>query len=116
MGKDADPLGRGPGGMLPGPRDPRGAWRHFKAQVDGDPTARAIILNLAGTPEGRASLERSRQAWALHGLPAPFDALLREELGEGPPLPPGVATCAACGLPLVLSDLGYDHCAGCRLA
>ena len=69
-------------GMRPDRRDPRAAWLHFRRTLDADATARAIILNLAGTRKGRRALDELRRAWARHGLPAPFDALLREELGE----------------------------------
>ena len=84
--------------------------------LDTHATARALILTLAGTLEGRLALDRSRRTWACHGLPAPFDDLLREELGEpiAPLVPPTVATCRICGLPLVLTDLGHDRCAACR--
>jgi hypothetical protein len=106
-----DPLA----GWLRG-RDPRGAWEHMRHTLDTNTTARAMILDLAGTPTGRLALERSRQTWACHGLPAPFDDLLREELGEeiAPPLSPTAATCRTCGAPLLVADLGQDRCAACR--
>jgi hypothetical protein len=89
----------------------------MRQTLDTNTTARAMILTLAGTLEGRLALERSRRTWACHGLPAPFDDLLREELGEAiaPPVPPAVATCAGCGAPLVLTDLGHTRCAACRV-
>jgi hypothetical protein len=85
--------------------------------LDTNATARVMILTLAGTLEGRLALERSRRTWACHGLPAPFDDLLREELGEeiASPVPPTIATCRVCGDPLVLADLGHDCCAACRV-
>jgi hypothetical protein len=109
--RGADPLA----GWLRG-RDPRGAWEHMRHTLDTNGPARALILTLAGTLEGRLALERSRRIWACHGLPAPFDDLLREELGEEvtPPIPPTVATCRTCGAPLVLADLGHTRCAACR--
>src|SRR5690349_24249958 len=58
-------------------RDPRGAWEHMRHTLDTNGPARALILTLAGTLEGRLALERSRRIWACHGLPAPFDDLLR---------------------------------------
>jgi hypothetical protein len=102
-------------GLQPDRRDPRAAWLHFRRTLDADATARVIILNLAGTREGRHALDESRRAWARHGLPAPFDALLREELGEETEDAPGAARCAGCGGPLLITDLGADRCAGCRL-
>jgi hypothetical protein len=110
-------LGTGPqAGWLRG-RDPQGAWEHMRHTLETNATARALILTLAGTLEGRLALDRSRRTWACHGLPAPFDDLLREELGEvpAPPVPPTVATCATCGAPLVLGDLGHTRCAACRV-
>ena len=102
-------------GMRPDRRDPRAAWLHFRRTLDADATARAIILNLAGTREGRRALDESRRAWARHGLPAPFDALLREELGEETEDASGAARCGRCGGPLLITDLGADLCGGCRL-
>jgi hypothetical protein len=110
--RGTDPLA----GWLRG-RDPRGAWEHMRHTLDTHATARALILTLAGTLEGRLVLDRSRRTWACHGLPAPFDDLLHEELGEPIPaaIPPTVATCATCGAPLVLTDLGHTRCAACRV-
>ena len=76
--RGADPLA----GWLRG-RDPRGAWEHMRHTLDTNGPARALILTLAGTLEGRLALERSRRIWACHGLPAPFDDLLRAVFGAG---------------------------------
>jgi hypothetical protein len=61
--------------MLAAGVPPAEAWQSIRDDVIADPGARGIFADLASTEEGRDALDASRQMWARHGLPAPFDDL-----------------------------------------
>lgn len=59
-------------GMIAAGIDPKQAWDEIH-QTCKAPEIRVIFEQLGQGPEGQAALEYSRQMWAKHGFPAPWD-------------------------------------------
>jgi hypothetical protein len=59
-------------GLLAVGMDPREAHQHVRA-LCMIPAVRAVVAELARTPEGRTALEASRQRWAAYGFPLPWE-------------------------------------------
>jgi hypothetical protein len=59
-------------GLLAAGCTPAQAWESCRRSAQ-DPDVRAIIADLATTPEGRAALDWSRLEWAQHGLRPPWE-------------------------------------------
>jgi hypothetical protein len=59
-------------GMLTAGMAPRQAWEALREQCS-DPSVLAALEVLRRSPHGQAVLDRSRQAWAAHGLPPPWE-------------------------------------------
>jgi hypothetical protein len=59
-------------GLLGAGVDPQEAYQHVRAPC-ADPAVRAVLAELARTPEGRAALEASRERWAAYGFPPPWE-------------------------------------------
>jgi hypothetical protein len=62
-------------GLLAAGVDPQEAYEHVRA-LCADPAVRAVLAELARIPEGRAALDSSREQWAAHGFPPPWDQAL----------------------------------------
>jgi hypothetical protein len=60
-------------GMVAAGADPREAWEAIRAELAAGPETRAVIAALAGDEEGRAALAYSRERWAVHGFPPPWE-------------------------------------------
>jgi hypothetical protein len=86
-------------GMLAAGAGPQAAWEQIRAQCS-DPSVQAILTQLRRIPEGRAALDCSRQRWAAHGFPPPW------EVGADQQERPG--GCSDCG-----QALGAHGCPGC---
>jgi hypothetical protein len=59
-------------GLLAAGIDPCEAYEQVRA-LCADPAVRAVLAELARTPEGRAALHSSRQRWAAYGFPPPWE-------------------------------------------
>jgi hypothetical protein len=59
-------------GLLATGVDPQEAYQQVHARC-ADPAVRAMLAELARTPQGRAALESSRQRWAAYGFPPPSE-------------------------------------------
>jgi hypothetical protein len=60
-------------GMIAAGTDPREAWEQIRAELAASPETRAVIAALAEDEEGRAALAYSRERWAVHGFPPPWE-------------------------------------------
>jgi hypothetical protein len=59
-------------GLLAAGVDPREAYEQVRA-LCADPAVRAVLVELARTPEGRTALDSSRERWAAYGFPPPWE-------------------------------------------
>jgi hypothetical protein len=59
-------------GLLAAGVDPQEAYEQVRARC-ADPAVRAVLAELARTPEGRAALDNSRERWATYGFPPPWE-------------------------------------------
>jgi hypothetical protein len=59
-------------GLLMVGTSPAEAWDRIRATA-ADPEVQALIAALQDTEQGRAALDWSRQQWAAHQLPPPWD-------------------------------------------
>jgi hypothetical protein len=59
-------------GLLAAGVDSQEAYQQVRA-LCADPAVRAVLAELARTPEGRAALEASRERWAAYGFPPPWE-------------------------------------------
>lgn len=59
-------------GMVGAGEAPRQAWDTLREQCC-EPSVLAALDVLRRSPRGRAVLDRSRHAWAAHGLPPPWE-------------------------------------------
>lgn len=64
--------------MGPTGGDPAAAWKAFRTMLDEDESQREAVRRIAETPEGRAMLDASRDAWRGCGREAPFEIVFRE--------------------------------------
>jgi hypothetical protein len=70
--------------MLAAGKTPREAWETLRGQCS-DPSVRTALEVLRRSPHGQAVLDRSRQAWAAHGLPPPWEDPDATGPATGPP-------------------------------
>jgi hypothetical protein len=69
----ADPHSLGFLGLVDAGMTPSEAWQVIHDDLAAEPGALAIIKDLDSTPEGQETLAWSRQQWAVHGLPPPWE-------------------------------------------
>jgi hypothetical protein len=69
----ADPDALGFLGLMDMGMTPAEAWQVIHDDLQAEPGALAIIRDLDRDPEGQEALAWSRQQWASHGLPPPWE-------------------------------------------
>lgn len=73
MSPTTDPDEMGFLGLVDMGMTPAEAWQVIHDDLRAEPGALAIIRTLDQDQEGRAALAWSRQQWAAHGLPPPWE-------------------------------------------
>jgi hypothetical protein len=69
----ADPHDLGFLGLVGAGMTPAEAWQVIHDDLAAEPGAAAILRELDRTADGRKALAWSRQQWAAHGLPPPWE-------------------------------------------